>query len=48
MSHYALTHRLYYYYPEGCDGLHAIRVGSFSMIEQPPKLYQEAPITIRS
>jgi hypothetical protein len=48
MSHYALTHSRYYCYPEGCDGLHAIRVGSFSMIEQPPKLYQEAPITIRS
>jgi hypothetical protein len=46
---YALTHSLYDYdYDDGYDGLRAIRVGSFSMIEQPPDLYQEVPITFQS
>ena len=43
---YALTHSLYDY--DDGNGLRAIRVGSFSMIEQPPNLYQEVPIAIRS
>jgi hypothetical protein len=44
---YALTHHLYYD-DDGYDSLRTIRVGSFSMIEQPPNLYQEVPIAMRS